>query len=346
MMKAYKLYISVLMALLLVGCSDTFDWESQSGYIRFAPTGLIVEEVGSRAPIDEIDGSFGVLGYCLPYYGNTTDLDYNSGTAYWSDKYTRSTPHIFYKKEINADGTYSSAVKWLNSRYRYSFFAYYPFNSNITVNTGQNTIGSPTMTITMPNTTTPADIPDAMVATAIDVTELTGNVTLNFQHLLSGVQIRIRNYDSESLIINSAKLSGTFIKSANISFDTEGNFLLQHSGTQNITYNLAENVDASVVNKGEAMVKYIGDPVMLLANSNDKFGTNLKLSINYTHKGANTITKTVEYPFNYPTGFSPILGNIYTFELQFINNSLLLSMVVQNEEPWQEDEGDKDVTFE
>ena len=334
------------MALLLVGCSDTFDWESQSGYIRFAPTGLTVEEAGSRAPIEEIDDSFGVLGYCLPYYGNTTDLDYNSGTAYWSDKYTRSTPHIFYKKEINDDGTYSSAVKWLNSRYRYSFFAYYPFNSNITVNTGQNTIGSPTMTITMPNTTTPADIPDAMVATAIDVAELNGNVTLNFQHLLSGVQIRIRNYDSESLIINSAKLSGTFIKSANIGFDTEGKFFLEHSGTQNITYNLAENVDVSVVNKGEAMVKYIGDPVMLLANSNDKFGTNLKLNINYTHKGTNTISATKDFTFSYPIGFSPILGNIYTFELQFINNSLLLSMVVQNEEPWQEDAGDKDVTFE
>lgn len=343
-MKIYRLHILALAALLLAACEPP-GWDDERGYIRFSPTGLSVEESGSRAPIEAIDGSFGVLGYCLANYGNTTDLDNNTGDAHWEEKYTRSRPHIFYKKEVGANGVYTNAVKWLNSRYHYTFFAYYPYNANISVTSGESTLGAPTMSLTMPNTTNPAEIPDAMVATAIDATELIGNVQLHFRHLLSGIQVRVRNYDSPSLVINSATLSGTFIKSANITFNTDGTFNTTTSGTQNVTYNLASGVDVSTV-APSARVEDLGIPVMLLGNSTTKLGSNLTLTVNYTHQGTNTVSKSQSFTIEFPADFSPQAGTIYTFELQFINNAMTLSLMLQNNEPWQEDEGNKDITFE
>ena len=358
-MKRYSIHILVLAALLLEACNSP--WEDEGGFIQFNPVALEVEEIGSRAPLNDLGSSFGVLGYCLANYGNTTNLDNNTGTSAWYDKYTRSRPHIFYNREIELDGTYTNAEKWLNSRYRYSFFAYAPYDATLTDNTlfkhivdkddttagTQDTTGSPVFTYTMPNTTNPADIPDAMVATAINSTELNGNVNLIFHHILSGIQLRLRNYDSPDLTIHSASISGSFIKSTVISFDTSGEVELNNTAErQTITYNLLDS-DIDVSKTGESdRIEYIGEPIMLLADATNRFGSNLKLNISYTHKGANTISKTVEYPFNYPTGFEPLNGNIYTFELQFINNSLVLSLVVQNEEPWEEEEGDKDFSFE
>ncbi len=358
-MKRYIPHILAITALLLGACDSP--WDNENNFIQFNPIALEVEEVGSRAPINDLETPFGVFGYCLANYGNTTNLDNNTGTSAWYDKYTRSRPHIFYNKQIELDGRYTNAVKWLNSRYRYSFFAYAPYDATLTDNNlfkhivatdnttagSQNTTGSPVFTYTMPNTTNPAEIPDAMVATSINATELNGNVNLTFHHILSGIQLRLRNYDSPDLTLHSASISGSFIKSTIISFNTSGEIIQNNTADRHtITYNLLDS-DMDVSKTGETdRVEYIGTPIMLLADATNRFGTNLTLTINYTHKGANTISKTVEYPFNYPTGFEPLNGNIYTFELQFINNSLVLSLVVQNEEPWDEEEGDKDFSFE
>lgn len=87
--------------------------------------------LSSRAaggPLDEFPegGSFGVLGYCLAQKGDNTGLDPNTGTDSWEAKAPRSTPHLFYKTEVEYNGSacYYTGMqqRWYEPRdYLYSF---------------------------------------------------------------------------------------------------------------------------------------------------------------------------------------------------------------------------------
>lgn len=336
--------------------------ELSGQYITFGMPGIGVE-TGTRAPVDQFpDGSsFGVLGYCLAQYSPTnTVLNPASGSQTWNNKKQFCRPEVFYNQKIIYDKgvcTYSPLKNWYASTdYNYSFFAYYPYGEGkgFTLNTGATNLGAPKVKFSIPfsgtNVDTPLDetqVPDAMIAQEIDVARNTGQVQLNFLHILTGLNFQINNYNAtesgtpgKSVTVHSLKLQGTFYKSIEINFDSGYTFPDEtFSGTYTI-------LDKDVTIGGLESVSSIGNKTLLLVSNLTQTGVedgylgDVELVIEYTFGDGIRTFKT----FTRPENFLPAGGTIYTAQLNFIGDSFVLNFVVDNNQEW-ETGSDSNITF-
>lgn len=365
-----RLFVLTMAAVSLMACDkeEVMEVPSVSGeYIEFGmpSVGLDVE---TRAPLNQLaEGtSFGVLGYCLAQTqpGDTT-LNTATGSVSWDTKKSLCRPHVFYKQEVAYSGgicSYSPLVPWLADDYRYSFFAYYPYGDGkgFTVTTGESTLGAPSVKFSIPFDSMDEDtelddaqVPDAMVAQSIDVIRNTGQVQLNFLHLLTGLNFQVNNYNAtddgatpgDPVTIHSLKLKGTFYKSIEINFDN--NYVFP-SETFRGTYTLlGDSEDDDITIGGLESVSQIGGKTLLLVSNLKETGVedgylgDLDLVIEYTFGSGKSkfVTKTR------PENFQPSGGTIYTAQLNFIGDSFVLNFVVDNDQKW-EDGGDSEITFE
>ncbi len=179
----------------------------------------------------------------------------------------------------------------------------------------------------------------------------TGQVQLNFLHILTGLNFQVNNYNAkengdpgERVTIHSLKLYGTFYKSIEINFDSGYNFPDEtFSGTYTI---VPEGSDIEV--PGLTSVSKIGNKtILMVSNLFQTIGTSaylgdLKLKIKYSF--GTSISDKIQ-TFTRPDNFLPAGGTIYTAQLNFIGNSFVLNFVVDNNQQW-EDGGDSDITFE
>lgn len=329
--------------------------------IEFGAPSIHVE-ADTRGPVDQLPegSSFGVLGYCLAQTApDNTTLNPASGSQVWNNKKQLCYPEVFYMKEVTYSGgscSYEPLEEWYEpTNYNYSFFAYYPYEGAFTVTTGAQELGAPKVKFSIPFSGTdknkPLDdtlVPDAMVAQEIDVVRKTGQVQLNFLHILTGLNFQVNNYNAkengdpgETVTIHSLKLYGTFYKSIEINFDSGYNFPNEtFSGTYTI---VPEDSDIEV--RGLTSVSEIGNKtILMVSNLSQTTGTSaylgdLKLEIKYSFGTGKTQT------FTRPDNFLPAGGTIYTAQLNFIGNSFVLNFVVDNNQQW-EDGGDSDITFE
>lgn len=333
--------------------------------IEFGAPSIHVE-ADTRGPVDQLPegSSFGVLGYCLAQTApDNATLNPASGSQVWSNKKQLCYPEVFYKKKVTYSGgscSYEPLKKWYEpTNYNYSFFAYYPYEGAFTVTTEAQELGAPKVKFSIPFDSTEEataleadDVPDAMVAQEIDVVRNTGQVQLNFLHILTGLNFQVNNYNAkengdpgETVTIHSLKLYGTFYKSIEINFDSGYNFPNEtFSGTYTI---VPEGSDIKV--PGLTSVSEIGNKtILMVSNLSQTTGTSaylgdLKLGIEYSFNGKEHYTP--DEPFTRPDNFLPAGGTIYTAQLNFIGNSFVLNFVVDNNQQW-EDGGDSDITFE
>lgn len=365
-MKSY--YIPVLaFTLAMTTCGkDDFQIEESEDFIEFGLSGAELEGTSREStPVDVLPegSSFGVFGYCLAQKApNDTTLVEASGALPWENKKNLIKPTLFDQKEItySVNGcSYENPEPWYKpADYLYAFFAYYPFNqeSGFSMISDENTFGAPSIKFTMPVGDANSEeydlnqheIPDAMVAQEIDVQRGSGVVSLQFYHILAGLNFQINNYNKDpedpgtgtELIVHSVKLKGTFYKSIVINFDKGYDY---PNETYQGTYSLVAS-DISVP-AGTSKTK-IGDRTLLLVSNisqtgkeNGYFG-NVKVEISYTFGGD---PKTQS--FTRPENFMPAGGTIYTAQLNFIGNAFVLNFIVDNDYQW-EDGGDSDITFE
>lgn len=332
--------------------------------IEFGAPSIHVE-ADTRGPLNQLEegSSFGVLGYCLAQTApDNTTLNPASGSQTWNNKKQLCYPEVFYKEKVTYSGgscSYEPLEKWYEpTNYNYSFFAYYPYEGAFTVTTRAEELGAPKVKFSIPFSGTdenkPLDdtlVPDAMVAQEIDVVRKTGQVQLNFLHILTGLNFQVNNYNAkengdpgETVTIHSLKLYGTFYKSIEINFDSGYNFPNEtFSGTYTIVPD-GSNIEVP----GLTSVSEIGNKtILMVSNLSQTTGTsaylgNLKLEIKYSF-GTSILNKT--QTFTRPDNFLPAGGTIYTAQLNFIGNSFVLNFVVDNNQQW-EDGGDSDITFE
>ena len=226
-------------------------------------------DMSTRAdgPYDFLDAipdgtSFGVLGYCLAYNPGETTYNPNSGTSQWSLKRNLCPPSVFYNTEITVkDGgaIYNPLKKWYadgvqndgisvelsgTDDFRYTFYAYYPYDPNLNDGSGFSispknsyTAGAPVITYTMPFNGSDKEatiegydekVPDAMLSVQQNVQRGSQSVEFNFSHIMTGLGFQINNFsqvaetvEDESdegvdLKIYSIKLKGTFHKSVKV----------------------------------------------------------------------------------------------------------------------------------
>lgn len=262
MKKKTYIFTAVALLALLPSCQQetldqTGEAPSPADYIQFGtPTVILNTESRSITKDALTEGdAFGVLGYCVPYQLGTNNLNYDAGTSLWLTKYSQCAPSVFYNTPVtvNADGTcsYNNLQKWYvqghgldgaaNSevgadaeQYRYTFFAYYPYESSNPVFTvdapvNQTTKGAPKFTFTMPQTgndlNTPLDhtnTPDAMFGVLYNRQKTGENVSFEFSHLLTALGFEVNNFSERELKIHSITLSGQFFKQIELDFSQTG----------------------------------------------------------------------------------------------------------------------------
>ncbi len=361
----FKFTYLLIASLLLPGCQKEtpVDPLAASGSaIQFnTPTIKVEPTTRWSGPTDLFPSghSFGVLGYCLANYAGTSELDPSTGSTSWEAKAVLSSPHIFYKREVKYNGTtcyYTGQQEmWYEPQnYLYTFFAYYPYGDTYyTVEPStQSGIGTPSLTFNMPfeggSTSTQrniADIPDAMAAASVDVTRQAGNVQLQFEHLLAGVNFQINNYNTtHDLTIHGLSISGNFYRSIKIilgqhqeypsdTFAGVFSFVDSNSDTDDITI--------AALNSAE---KVGNNTLMLISNlgaAPNYFGTSIDIHIDYTFMGARIPDKIVSLPAKYlPQG-----GTIYTVTMNFIGDAFVLDFVVDNNQIWEEG-GESEIQFD
>ena len=363
-------WICVLLLVAWTACDNEPEVEPTGGEtIRFGLPGIEVDAEARSGPLNQLEEgtSFGVLGYCIPQTSPSDQTpDESRGGVALDLKKSLCAPSLFYKQEVTYSGggcTYKPLQRWYTpTDYLYSFFAYYPFGDTyFAVTTRETTLGAPRVKFSIPVTNTAADaevelpdVPDAMVAQEIDVAKGDGVVTLDFYHILTGLNFQVNNYNvredengnqvaGEPVIIHSLKLKGKFYKSVEINFDEGYDY---PDETYWGTYTIVPDSSNIEIGGLESVSQIGGKTLLLVSNLNktdiqDGYLGDLDLEINYSFGESRNVTRT----FGRPENFLPAGGTVYTAQLNFIGNSFVLNFIVDNNSQW-EDGADSDITFE
>lgn len=408
MKKKTYIFTAVALLALLPSCQQetldqTGEAPSPADYIQFGtPTVTLNTESRSITKDALTEGdAFGVLGYCVPYQLGTNNLNYDAGTSLWLTKYSQCAPSVFYNTPVtvNADGTcsYNNLQKWYvqghgldgaaNSevgadaeQYRYTFFAYYPYESSNPVFTvdapvNQTTKGAPKFTFTMPQTgndlNTPLDhtnTPDAMFGVLYNQQRTGRNVSFEFSHLLTALGFEVNNFSERELKIHSITLSGQFFKQIELDFSQTGTLTAAtypesyYSGTYTIFDEANNNQPLTLAAPTEGNDKTTsgllpkgangeGEHILLISGKAPYFGPSANenesnaVKVNITYTFGNDAKETM--PYTRPETFTPRPGTKYTAQLNFVGDTFVLQFIVNNSEIWEDGASDnEDIIFE
>ena len=175
-----------------------------------------------------------------------------------------------------------------------------------------------------------------MTAANVDAMRGDGSVKFNFKHLMTGIILRVNNYDDgNTLTVNSLKLTGTFHKTLSIKPDL--------SPSVSGTYNDTHDYGGFNVNKDTSK-----DLATLLFLTNwGSIGSDVKITITYKSLITGNNTSKELTLATYLPSFKPQPGVIYTLQLTFIGNALTLEVIDANSGQWEGgDDVDSNITFD
>lgn len=374
LIKNKYLFAGIVTLFAFFSCQKEELQGNSSDSIRFNVKVAEIKNAATRSTLHTgntlTSGSFGVLGYCVPHVpGTQSTEDLIGASKTWDEKKDNSHPDVLYKQKVdisNGSTTYEykhpesgtvigGAAPWVTTyangsdpaTYTYSFFAYYPFEDGVwNVETPQSQLGTPQFAFSMPfdskNTTTSlsdANIKDVMVAATYDRTCFDGAVPLNFNHVLTGINVRAQNANTSGTIyITSVTLKGTFNKTVTIDFSDNPTRV---NGNYKGTFTFISNTTS--ISAGSSIAISDGKTVLLLPHYEYGLGVDEN----------NDVTLIVSYKTNryYPwaetenislKGFRPVAGINYTLNLVFASSAIQLS--VTPGENW-DDGGDSNSTI-
>ena len=377
---------------------------SPTEYISFGMPSVTLETVTKAATdgfLDELptDGSasFGVLGYCLAYNPGVTQVyNPNSGTSMWNLKRDLCPPSVFYKKQVkvqtNGACVYETPKKWytdgLNTElggitlsetdeFRYSFFAYYPYEGNFfDITPGDAvTAGAPIATFHLPWQGGTVDddrpvsgVPDAMLAIETNVQRGSRTVDFNFNHILTGLGFQVNNYsqvgetveeDSDKgvdLRIFSIKLKGTFYRSVKVDM-TQAQATITYSAddTYSGTFTVFQSDDLAngtlipwQQDGSQGSISMKPTTYLRLLPGNDEaqgyFGPKpsgegeMNPYLEVDYQLGNNARKTEK--LERPGDFNPRSGVRYTAQINWVNDAFVLIMQPDNGGIWEDGEAD------
>lgn len=353
-MKKISTYMLMLFATALVSCekqsyepSNEIDLVPEAGYIRFS-TG-----VATKAPIiQNLRGkSFGVLGY---NYGYSTRWDVARPLA---------TPEVFYNLpvvcaengvctyDLNTSQDGNQLQPWDLTK-KYSFFAYYPVASNISISSKTN-VNMPTVTYNLPIVgnannaeVNPDDLQDLMTAYAIDKTAGDGTVGFTFQHRLFCIEVLAQNFNTTNTIVNTDGISTEIDADESIS---NLKFTIDNLAYKGLTVPMMKGdsnpvkvandlgaVDFRLLSSNESVkipshdenagaVSLSGDNIVMLVPQ-DASGTNPELTGRLTFDLTNSLgtTETITREFTSDLNFQE--GKKYTIVISFTGKTIVIAL--------------------
>ena len=389
-MRIMKYTLPIVLSLaVLCGCTKTGGEPlfSPAQRIMFHTPLMTVETKSTLKDALEAGDAFGVIGYCMPYKVGTTTLDPSGATSSWSTKRSLCPPNVFYGQKVavtdngcvydmgggdennpkywyrwdaaagsgngldgNSDGNVTSEA----SNYRYSFFAYYPYDGAFTIESPARAddAGAPKLVFTMPqsgnNVNTPldhTDTPDAMVSVLYNARS-GDNLQFSMSHVLTGLGFEVNNFSESDLVIHEITLSGSFYKQIDIDFTSDVVAYTfpdsRYTGTYTIfdgSMELPAPVEGEAVTSSESPIG--GEHILLISGKEssyfgDGIGENeVRVNIDYTFNG----TRKAVY-YTRPGTFTPRPGVKYTAQLNFVGDAFVLQFVVDNGDMWEDGEMD------
>jgi len=319
---------------------------SEGGVISFST------RVVTKAPIiTELNGEhFGVYGY---NFSNLTN---------WNTYKTTATPNVFHNLDVTCSETdgscsyvYSSTdpeEEIINGRKqwelnkRYSYFAYYPYSSNVNNLTpsGANIENSPYIKYTMPASTSvnPDDLIDIMTAKVTDYIATQGTtVRFSFYHRLFCIDLYGQNFNATDINLSdlSMTISGIYYNETKIYMDrdehSESSSSADWNTTKAITCPILSSAESIIVAANGESTPLTGDKniVLIPQDSSADGAIGLTINIKFKKDGATEYTtRTATYNVDFQE------GKKYSLTLNFIGNDVIL--VAADAAPWEK----KDVT--
>lgn len=394
----------LLCSIMFAACGDDFSDEvrniDHTKYICFGTPAVSMEGVDmlrseptTRSTLinDALPegSSFGVMGYCVPYTLSTSggDIsvlntpDYSAAGAKWDSKKSLVYPDVFNNQEVTYENgvcRYTSVKPWYTQQqvnnsnirpenFHYSFFAYYPYNANLQVDTdgsdywSDRTWGAPRITFTMPWNNggltilrSHSDIPDIMLATQYDFQKAQGSVPFRFYHLLTALRFRINNYDdTKTLTIHSLTFRGRFYRSVTVDFAENPPVqkvaaLNENSYSGTFTIVSRDNPEVCTAGTSKLMGATGDNPdgttLLLLPNpdanpnaeTNPSFylGDQKSVTITYSFDGEVEQQQTIA---NINLAYKPMQSTRYTVNLNFMGGKFVLMCQPDNNEHWEGD---------
>lgn len=373
------------------GKEETAPVTGTSGQILFSVPVMSVETRSEFRNVLEEGDEFGVMGYCVPYSNtSSTDFAYGSADALWSTKRAFCSPDVFYCQRVRVGsqgctydgfsdtGTENNPKYWYrdgfgldnspNSQvqeaddYRYSFFAYYPYDSfDIITPSARDEIGAPVLEFTMPQTGSDLNdvlehslTPDAMLGVLYDQRSETGRLGFSLSHVLTGIGFVVNNLsDNRELKVYSIKLRGTFYKKVRVDFSEDiVDFSFppdRYTGTYTL-YDWGESpLELPFSSGGTYFQDHVSElqHILLISGEGSFFGEDVEVVIEYDFGNGRIIDS-----FSRPGTFTPSPGVRYTAQLNFVGDAFVLQFAVDNSEIWEDgelDDGDDsndDIVFE
>jgi len=328
---------------------------------------------GSRTTLTTAlaEGSeFKVLGYCVPYAaevgGVSANPDWAAAAMPWNDKAKLSHADVFYNQTVGVTATgatYSPLQPWKTKdatpaevsaswQYLYSFMAYYPAGAFTVSPASSSAAGAPRLTFHMPfsgdvvtGTVDHSAVTDALITARFDHRRSDGKVGLIFDHILTGLQFRVRNYSNSGLTIERVKLSGKFYRTATFDFSTatvcetvtplaadfyKGEFIL-FSGSMTVDPTEQKYVGGDGTDYGTRLL-LLYDPEASPETSDNgsrySIGSDKVLSVRYRFEGeAESHTWNLE---NFKLSYSPRRNTCYTAQLNFVGKDFVLIFEAEN----------------
>lgn len=393
-------FSAILLIMSLASCEKEMAIHDESMQINFSMPQMNVETRSTTKNALETGDEFGVIGYCIPYTIGTTNPNYNGGADIWSLKRILCPPDVFYKQKVTVqangctydrtNGNGNNPKYWYRDgyntdnmpdgniqraeNYKYSFFAYYPYEGCFTLDepNGETVAGAPKFTFTMPqsgnNLSDPLDhttTPDAMLAVLYDRKQQDGNLQFNFSHLLTALGFEVNNFSEYDLTLHSIKLGGSFYKEIKIDLTGDqvafsfpdsrytGTYTILDAGDKGYTLNAPDLSKGETVISSPSPIGPILDGstrnefIMLISGTGTSFGDNVKVYMDYTFNGSR-----VQKELTRPGSFTPRPGKKYTAQLNFVGDAFVINFIVDNNGEWDDgsaadgDTGNDDIVFE
>ena len=191
---------------------------------------------------------------------------------------------------------------------------------------------------------------DAMVAVTYNRVRAAGAIPLKFDHIQSGIRFQINNMSADKeLKISNLSISGTFYDSAIWDFsEADPRITVNSENVYSGYFPFVKAASPMTVPRNRAMVPGTdadhewGTTVLLLpdldfdaTNVEEKdhcyLGRNKVIHVTYAFDG--DADKSVDIPFT--LGRVPEMGKLYTLNLNFIGNQILLMFTADATEYWQ-----------
>lgn len=219
--------------------------------------------------------------------------------------------------------TYAPVQSWQDHKY-YSFFGYYPSDApGVTVSDAGHE-STPYIEY-RPSRNDPTQHRDVMVASTLDCTALnTGQVRMQFSHLLFCINLAVNNYDDEAIRLDdvTCRFTSALYSSYKVNMD-KSNPVADGTMTD-ATYLMTAGIH--VPNTSTTGALNITDPNRFLMLIPQK-GLQGQISFTVTRGGQST-TKVVEFndlETEYRAGYR------YTFTLIFAGDAIHLNIIRSNE---------------